>query len=77
VLLGAINLYVHFRLDSEDNWRKTHRFAGFVWVTGGLLFTANAFFRLPYLSIVILVLLVVLPFAYSYLIYTRQKRKDD
>lgn len=31
-------------LESEDNWRKTHRLAGRLWFFGGLIFAAIAFF---------------------------------
>ena len=72
----TIGIKLPWTLHSEDNWRRTHRFAGFVWVIGGLLFTATAFFTAPYLSVVIFVLLLVLPFAYSYLIYIRRDGKE-
>lgn len=56
-------------LDSEDNWKKTHRFAGFVWVIGGLTMIISAFFTTWYLNLIVIILLVVLPAAYSYLKY--------
>jgi len=69
----TIGIKLPWTLDSEDNWRKTHRFAGFVWVAGGLILIANAFFAAPYVSLAVIALLIVLPFAYSYLAYARQQ----
>ena len=58
---------------NNDNWNRTHRFSGFIWVTGGLLIIINAFIQIPYLLDAIVIGLVLLPFLYSYLFYKSQK----
>lgn len=58
-------------LNSQDNWNKTHRFAGFLWVICGILMIANAFLSWPYGSIILLAAMVLLPPAYSYLLYKK------
>lgn len=68
----TIGYKLPWTLNNEDNWNKTHRFAGFVWVIGGILFTANAFFYSIYTVIGVIVLLVALPPIYSYFTYKNQ-----
>ncbi len=70
----TVGIKLPWTLNSEENWRKTHRFAGFVWVTGGLLFVINAFTGIPVLSFVVIALLAALPVIYSYLFYLREKK---
>ncbi len=65
----TVGIKLPWTLDNEDNWFKTHRFAGFIWVIGGIVITVNAFLSIPYVSICVPVVLVVGPFAYSYLYY--------
>ncbi len=65
----TVGIKLPWTLDNEDVWNKTHRFAGFVWVIGGLFFIANAFFQLFYVTVGLIILLVALPFIYSYLVY--------
>jgi uncharacterized membrane protein len=72
----TIGIKLPWTLDNEDNWFMTHRFAGFVWVIGGLVITANAFLRLPYITIGAAVLLLAVPFVYSYL-YFRKHAGDN
>ncbi len=68
----TIGIKLPWTLDSQDNWNKTHRFAGFVWVALGIAFIANAFFQSTYVLIGIIVLLVALPPIYSYITYKNQ-----
>ncbi|CQR58259.1 SdpI family protein [Paenibacillus riograndensis] len=63
-------------LASPEVWRKTHRFSGVMWMIGGLLIALGAF--LPQslsISMIIaaLVIAIILPFAYSWLISSRTK----
>lgn len=69
----TIGIKLPWTLDSEDNWNKTHRFAGFIWVIGGIGILLNSFLNASWIIMVgIIVLLVVIPFAYSYLLYKKQ-----
>ena len=64
-------------LSDEENWYKTHRFGGKLWVLGGVLFMAFPFLPNSYLPAVMIVLVLVLafvPYLYSYLIF-RNKNK--
>ncbi len=61
-------------LANEEVWAKTHRFAGPIWIVGGILMALAgvlpAAWTEPLFGIVI-VLIAVVPMAYSYLVYRR------
>ncbi|MFL8675649.1 SdpI family protein [Clostridioides sp. GD02404] len=56
-------------LNDEDNWNKTHRLAGWIWIIGGILLIINAFINIPFYNMFVIFVIVILPFIYSYLIY--------
>lgn len=73
---GAVGIRIQWTLDSEENWNATHRYAGKVWMVGGLLFLVLAL--VPNIIVmllgwtVLLVVLVYLPCRYSYRFYKGQ-----
>ncbi|KWX77843.1 hypothetical protein AMQ84_11430 [Paenibacillus riograndensis] len=63
-------------LASPEVWRKTHRFSGVMWMIGGLLIGLGAFLpKSLSISMIIaaLVIAIILPFAYSWLISSRTR----
>lgn len=65
-------------LANEENWNRTHRFGGRVWVFGGILMLVCALLPVGVGMIamtVLILLMIALPFAYSYLMYRRQRRE--
>lgn len=66
-------------LANEQVWYRTHRAMGPLWMVGGIFMAAASFvplsLRMP-LFILSLVILVIVPFAYSYLIF-RQLEDDQ
>ncbi len=69
----TVGIKLPWTLHNEDNWNKTHRLAGFVWVVCGLIMTMNAFLNWPYVSIALLAAMVIIPPIYSYLSYRKQE----
>lgn len=72
----TIGIKVPWALDSEENWNATHRFAGKVWVVGGILVMFSALLPVKAGSWVILasaLLMGALPVGYSYLYYRKCK----
>lgn len=70
----TIGIKLPWTLASEDNWNRTHRMAGGLWMAGGavlmlmsLLGQISAFIFLP----VVLVMTLV-PTVYSYLLYRKE-----
>lgn len=62
-------------LADEDNWAYTHRLAGKVWTIGGLVILALTFLRLPALQFVVILVLVLIPTAASFLYARRRETK--
>ena len=72
----TIGIKIPWALDDEENWNATHRFAGKVWMAGGVLFMASALVHDALLLILppLLALMLVLPTLYSYLYYKKRSR---
>ena len=73
---STLGIKIHWTLCNEENWNKTHRFAGKVWVAGGIVMLFMTLLPIkwviPMLFAVIL-LLVAAPMLYSYRIYKIHK----
>lgn len=70
----TIGIKLPWTLASEENWRKTHRFAGYVWIAGGILIAVSAFAPYKGLMTGAIILLCVAPAVYSYCLYQKEKR---
>ena len=46
----SMGIKLPWTLSSEENWNRTHRMAGWLWVAGGVLFVVNAFKLRPVLD---------------------------
>ena len=71
----TIGIKLPWTLSSEENWRKTHRFAGFVWIIGGVLLIISAFLPFEWLVLAIVALLVGMPAAYSYFVFRNEAKQ--
>ncbi|MBQ4572182.1 MAG: SdpI family protein [Clostridia bacterium] len=69
----TIGIKIPWTLNDEENWNKTHRMAGFLWVIGGVVIMATAFLGAFCLFFVVLIPMVIIPFVYSYLLYKKKK----
>ena len=68
----TMGIKLPWTLASEENWNRTHRLAGFVWVIGGVYFVVMSFFSWTLAGFLIPVaLLGLIPSAYSYILYRR------
>jgi uncharacterized membrane protein len=63
-------------LNDEENWNKTHRFAGKLWVAGGVLIAATSILGNVLIFLGVTLIMAVVPTIYSYLLY-RKKQKED
>ena len=69
----TVGIKIPWTLNDEENWNKTHRMAGFLWVIGGIVIMATAFLGAFWLFFVVLIPMVIVPFVYSYLLYKKNK----
>lgn len=74
----TIGIKVKWALKNEENWVKTHRFAGKAWVLGGVIFLLTLAVpgegTMPRAMIVILIIALT-PIFYSYLYYLKQLKE--
>ena len=64
----TVGIRLPWTLQNEDNWHKTHRLAGKLWVLGGLilLLEAGLQFALSYVLVLVILAIVFIPMVYSY-----------
>lgn len=67
-----VGIKLPWTLTDKENWSRTHRLAGAVWVAGGFLLFANAFLKTSWIVIAVIVLAAAVPTGYSYWLYRRK-----
>lgn len=74
----TVGIKLPWTLDDEENWDRTHRFAGLLWVICGLLLIACSFIkRGSAIFFIILAVMVFLPAIYSYVFYLKKKKHSE
>lgn len=71
----TLGIKLPWTLNDEENWNKTHRLAGFLWVICGVIIMATAFLGVSWLLFVLLIPMVIVPTVYSYLLYKKKENK--
>ena len=67
----TIGIKIPWTLNNEENWNKTHRFAGWLWTVCGILIMLTGFFGGVWVFLPIVLVMVLVPFLYSYLLHRR------
>ena len=67
----TIGIKIPWTLNSEENWNKTHRFAGRLWTVCGLAIMLTGFFGGFWVFLPIVLLMVLAPLIYSYLLHRK------
>ncbi|MBQ3141753.1 MAG: SdpI family protein [Clostridia bacterium] len=67
----TIGIKIPWTLNDEENWNKTHRFAGRLWVVCGFAITLTGFFGGFWVFLPIVFVMVLIPFLYSYLLHRK------
>lgn len=67
----TIGIKIPWTLNSEENWNKTHRFAGRLWLVCGLLIMLTGFFGGFWIFLSVVLLMVLAPVIYSYLLHRK------
>ena len=74
---STLGIKIKWTLYNEENWNRTHRVAGFVWVIGGVIFCLMGFVAekaLLFLLPIQIILLAVVPMVYSWNLARKQKQ---
>ena len=75
---AVIGIKIPWTYSSEENWNRTHRFGGKVWVICGLLMMCTVFMPANICTIVMVVLfvaMILVPTVYSYLFYKKEVKE--
>lgn len=76
----TIGIKVPWALHSEENWNRTHRFAGRLWVAAGVVMFLTVLLPQSWLWPVLMGAIFIpafLPMAYSYWIYRKEEEKGE
>ena len=67
----TIGIKIPWTLNNEENWNKTHRFAGFLWVICGIAIMLTGFLGSFWIFLPIALVMVIVPVIYSYILHRR------
>lgn len=69
----TMGIRLPWTLDSEENWNRTHRLSGFLWVAAGAAFILLSLLRLwnIWLLGALLLALIFVPIGYSYFLHKK------
>ena len=67
----TIGIKIPWTLSSEENWNKTHRFAGRLWTVCGLAIMLTGFLGGFVIFFGVALLMVIAPLVYSYVLYRK------
>lgn len=73
----TIGIKLPWTLEDSENWAKTHSLAGKLWVICGLVVMATAFLESPYVFLPVALIMVLVPTAYSYILFKKKKDKSE
>lgn len=67
----TIGIKIPWTLNNEENWNKTHRFAGRLWTVCGIVMMLTGFLGGVWIFFGIVLLMVLAPLLYSYLLHRK------
>ena len=73
----TIGIKLPWALNDAENWNKTHRFAGIVWIICGVVLVINAFLDIIWIVPAAIAIAALLPTAYSFLLYVRKSKTEE
>lgn len=68
-----VGIKLPWTLTDEENWNRTHRVAGLIWVVCGLLMCVNAFIQMTWMIFAVIAVMIGVPTGYSYWMYRKKK----
>ena len=67
----TIGIKIPWTLDNEENWNRTHRFAGWLWTFCGIAIMCTGFFGGFWVFLPVTLLMVLAPIIYSYVLHKK------
>ncbi len=72
----TMGIKLRWTMGNDENWQKTHRLGGHLWVVGGALLILSAFMSIEFVIgvlIAVIAMIVLVPTIYSYRLYKKHK----
>lgn len=70
----TVGIKIPWTIDDEDNWNKTHRMAGILWMFAGIVMIANLLFQSEIIMFSAIIICVAVPVIYSYILYVKKNK---
>ncbi|MGB5823983.1 MAG: SdpI family protein [Proteocatella sp.] len=67
----TVGIKLPWTLNNEENWDKTSKFSGKLWVAGGVSALVNSYFQSTFILLIIITVISVIPVIYSFLLYKK------
>lgn len=67
----TVGIKLPWTLNSDENWRRTHRFGGLCFILMGLCFFATPFVKSELIIFIPIAIVLIFPMIYSYYLYTK------
>ncbi|MBO5565393.1 MAG: SdpI family protein [Lachnospiraceae bacterium] len=70
----TIGIRAPWTLANEENWNRTHRFAGFLWIGGGILMVLMTLLGVRRIEVFLVILFVIslVPLGYSFWLHAKR-----
>ena len=65
----SAGIRIPWTLSSEENWNRTHRLAGWMWMGCGILILVNIFLMWQWLPLAVILAAAIVPVIYSFILY--------
>lgn len=65
----TVGIKLPWTLNSDENWNKTHRLAGYFFILGGIIFLFTPFIGNEYLIFLTFMIIGIVPAIYSFYLY--------
>lgn len=75
----VIGIKVPWTLQDKENWNRTHRLAGWIWVPCGILLILDAFLHIiapSWMVFLLFGIMIIIPIGYSFFYFLKQKIKQ-
>ena len=67
----TVGIKLPWTLNSEENWNKTHRMAGWLWMFGGVMIMVLGAFAPIIATLPTVLLMALAPTVYSFILYKK------
>ena len=67
----TVGMKLPWTLNSEENWNRTNRMAGWVLILSGLLFLMNSLLLKTEIVFAVILLVILVPMIYSFILYKK------